>query len=226
MSEALDLLVYDRTCRGRPFLPGLSHAWSAGARLYRARGWIDLARGVDSWQEALDWLCSVEPGRPIAQIQFWGHGKWGTCRVGEDELTARSLERGHPHRQLLERIRDRLAPDALWWLRTCETFGADRGQAFARAWSSFFDCRSAGHTYVIGVLQSGLHVLRPGEMPRWSPAEGLAEGTPGAPVRALWSRPDAPNTISCFEGVLPDLDDADDAVREQRGQQPQARQAR
>lgn len=226
MGDALRLLVYDRTCRGRPLLPGLSHAWAAGARLYRTRGLIDRARGVETWEEALEWLGSVEPGRAIAGIQFWGHGKWGLARVGEDELSARALEPGHRHCRRLERIRERLAPDALWWFRTCETFGAERGQAFARAWSSFFDCRSAGHTYVIGVWQSGLHVLCPGELPGWSPAEGLAEGTPDAPLRALWSRPDAPSTITCFDGTLPDSGDADDAVLEQGREQPEAGQAR
>jgi len=226
MSAALRLLVYDRTCRGRPLLPGLSHAWAAGARLYRARGLVDLARGVESWEQALDWLGDVEPERAIAEIQFWGHGKWGLARVGEEELSLRSLEPGHPHQRRLARIRERLVPDALWWFRTCETFGAERGQAFAAAWSSFFGCRSAGHTYVIGAWQSGLHLLGPGETPAWSEAEGLAEGTPSAPVRALWSRPEAPNTITCFDGTLPDLVDAHDAVLEQRNEQPEARQAR
>ncbi len=205
MTDGLRLLVYDRTCRGRPLLPGLSHAWAAGARLYRARGLIDRASGVGSWEQALAWLGSVEPSRPVSQIQFWGHGKWGLALVGGEALSAGSLEVGHPHQELLARIRERLVPDALWWFRTCETFGANRGQAFARAWSSFFQCRSAGHSYVIGVWQSGLHMIRPGERPAWSAAEGLAEGTPEAPVRALWSRPDAPNTITCFDGKLPDL---------------------
>ena len=34
-------------------------------------------------------------------------------------------------------LRERLAPNALVWFRTCETFGASAGHDFARAWTDF-----------------------------------------------------------------------------------------
>ena len=101
------------------------------------------------------------------------------------------------------RVRDRLLPDgeALWWFRTCETFGTETGQRFARAWTRFLGCRAAGHTYVIGAWQSGLHSLQPGETPRWSPEEGVQ---PGPTPRSLTSRPGAPNTITFLHGRIPE----------------------
>jgi hypothetical protein len=196
--EPLRLLVFDRTAGG------LSWAWRAGAQLYRARGLIDSARGARSWDEALEHLEGIDPERPISEIQFWGHGKWGNAQLGGERLDAGSLSRGHPLGQRLRRIARRFDDRALFWFRTCETVGAQAGQSFARAFSHELGCRVAGHTYAIDALQSGLHALGPGEEPDWDPGEGLKEGTPERPVRAKRSSPSAPRTITCFEGVLPD----------------------
>jgi hypothetical protein len=181
------LLVYDRTCviRGR----ALSTPWAIGARLYRGLRRIDAARGVASWAEALAWLAT--------------HGRWGRAMVGDDVLDAGVLDTSHGLHAALREVRARLAPDALLWFRTCETFGAARGLAFAEALADFLGARVAGHTHVIGVHQSGLHGLAPGARAGWSPDEGLAEGTPADPKRAQPSRRRAPNTITCFDGAVP-----------------------
>ena len=206
-ARPLRLMVFDSTCRGRHGLPGLSHAWGAGQHLYRWLRRFDAARGVTSWGEALAWLGSygAEAGSEIAEIQFWGHGRWGQARVGDEVLDSAALREGHRHRAALERVRARMARGSagLWWFRTCETFGGREGQAFARQWSGFFDCRVAGHTYVIGWWQSGLHSLLPGQTPSWSMDEGLPTGTT-APAMALPSRPRAPNTITCLHGKVPE----------------------
>ncbi|MGB1700273.1 MAG: hypothetical protein ACPHRO_09985, partial [Nannocystaceae bacterium] len=89
------------------------------------------------------------------------------------------------------------------WFRTCETFGAQPGHDFARHLAAHMGARVAGHTYIIGPLQSGLHLLAPGQRPAWSDSEGLAEGTPQAPLRARWSSISAPNTITCLRRSLP-----------------------
>ena len=60
----------------------------------------------------------------------------------------------------------------------------------------FLGCSAAGHTYVIHAWQSGLHVLAPGATPDWSPAEGLRDGTPDAPLEAKSSWPGAPSTVT------------------------------
>ena len=98
-------------------------------------------------------------------------------------------------------LKTRLVADgtALWWFRTCETFGKQVGHDFARAWTRFFGCRVAGHTYAINVLQSGLYVLAPGEEPTWSEDEAVV---PGA-ARARSSSVLAPHTITCFHGAVP-----------------------
>lgn len=197
-------MVYDRSCAGRLGLPGLRQAWSTGGYLYRSLGRIDRFIGVEDWPTALRWLAEVEPDRPIGEIQTWCHGKWGRVMMKRQPMDVAALRPGHAWNGWLRAIRDRLAgPEALWWFRTCETFGADAGHRFAREWTDFFGCDAAGHTYIIGAWQSGLHRLRPGERPGWAAAEGLREGTPQAPARAFWSKPTAPNTISCLQGRVP-----------------------
>ncbi len=193
----LRLIVYDDACRGRTPRTGLTFAWLAGARLWRALGRSDLAFGARSWPAALRWLAHAGAPRPVGEIQFWMHGRWGLVRIGAEDLDARAFAAGHRLAPLLAAVRARLAgPDALVWFRTCETFGARAGRDFARAAADFFRCRVAGHTHEIALWQSGCHVLAPGETPGWDTAEGLAGGTPEAPLRALRSAPGRPATVS------------------------------
>lgn len=201
--SGLRLLVFDRTCTGRPL--GLTSAWRTGSVLYRALGRIDAAYGASRWDEALEWLGRVEASRPIEEIQYWGHGRWGRVLIAADALDAASLAPGHPLEARLDAVRERLVPDggALVWLRTCEAFGAAAGLDFAARLADRLGARVAGHTHVIGALQSGLHGLLPGRRPHWSAVEGLAEGTAEAPVRAMGSSPRRPNTITCFDGAVP-----------------------
>lgn len=197
--QPLRLLIYDDTCRGRPFLTGLTHSWIVGGWLYRLLGRFDYLRGIRSWAEGLQWLAEAAPHRPISEIQFWGHGKWGLAKVGTESLDTSALRPDHPYHSLMCAIRDRLVDsNALWWFRTCETFGCRPGHRFSVEWTNFFGCRTAGHTYIIGPWQSGLHCLDPGQRPDWSVEEGLARGTPDAPRKALWSKPGEPNTITCL----------------------------
>jgi Domain of unknown function (DUF4347) len=192
-------LVYDRTCVGR--VGGMSTFWSAGSALYRRLGRIDAALGVASWDEALGWLAALP--EPIHELQYWGHGKWGCAFVDDDVLDAGALAAASPRRAAMEALRAQLAPDALVWFRTCETFGARAGQGFAERLADFLGARVAGHTYVIGFHQSGLHAVDPGCRATWAATEGLAEGDADAPRRARRSHPWAPNTITCLRGEVP-----------------------
>lgn len=193
---ALRLLLFDRTAGA------LAATWRAGAMGYAALGRVDAWHGAASWDEGLDWLCHVGGARRIGEIQFWGHGQPGQLLIDRNPLTRAALGGGHRWHPALVRIRDRIeGPDALWWFRTCLTFGGEAGHAFARDWTRFFDCRAAGHTHVIGPFQPGLHALRPGEEPRWSPHEGV-----DAPVRRGWPQWmwwNAPRTITCLTTRLP-----------------------
>jgi hypothetical protein len=195
----LRLLVFDRTCR-------LSLAWAAGSVLYRALRRVDASYAASGWEEALGWLTSYQPDRPVGEIQFWGHGRWGLVLIGRQALGRDALCPGHALHAVCTALRERLVPggEALLWLRTCEAFGAEAGHDFARALAGFFGCRVAGHTYRIGYWQSGLHSLAPGTLPDWPLDEGLARGTPEMPERSLPSSLAAPHTISCLVGEIPE----------------------
>ncbi len=195
------MLLYDATCRGQ--LAGLSHVWQIGAGFYRTLRRQDASFGATNWEGALRWLAMQARDAPIAEIQFWGHGKWGAAKIRDEVLCVESLGRGHRHRPLLDAVKERMGPESLWWFRTCETFGAQAGNRFAQTWANHFACWAAGHTYIVAYWQSGLHMLAPGQSPSWSVREGLARGTPHNPQGALWSRPWSPNTISCLRGTIP-----------------------
>ena len=201
-SEPLRLVVYDVTQRGRP-PRALGLAWQAGALLYRGLGRIHAAFPARDWSSAFDWLETHEVDRRIEELQFWGHGKWGRALIRDESLDQRALERGHPLERHLAALRERLTPSALVWFRTCETLGASPGQDFARALGDYLGARVAGHTFVIGYYQSGLHSLAPGMAPSWSREEGLRAGTPERPERAHGSGPTKPNTVTCLHGTIP-----------------------
>jgi hypothetical protein len=200
-AKPLRLMVYDRTCRGRGLVPGLSHAWSVGGVLYHRLGRIDRWYGAASWAEALDWLLDASAMRPIGEIQFWGHGEWGGLWIDEELLTAAALAPEHPAHARLTALKSRLVPggEALWWFRSCDVFGTKIGHDFARAWTRFFGCRAAGHTYTINILQSGLHVLGPTEEPTWPLDEGVVPGLSHA-SESSWL---APRTVTCFHNAIP-----------------------
>jgi len=201
MTKPLRVMLFDRSCRGRGLLPGLSHAWSAGGVLYRALARIDASFGAGSWAEGLDWLLDVSRTRPISQIQFWGHGEWGGVWIDEELLTAAALEPGHYLHDRLAMLKQRLVPhESLWWFRSCDVFGTDEGHAFARSWTRFFDCRAAGHTRQIMVFQSGLHVLGPSEEPTWPRDEGVVDGLWHGDESSMF----APRTISCLQNKVPE----------------------
>lgn len=176
--------------------------WAAGSYLYRGLGRIDRAKGVASWAEAFAWLASLE--EPIDEVQYWGHARWGRVMIDDDALMISALQKHHPKREGLVALRERLSPGALVWFRSCETFGASAGIAFAEGLADFLGTRVAGHTHIIGFHQSGLQGLAPGRRAHWDPMEGVAEGTPDEPLQAKGSRPWAPRTITCLNGVVPE----------------------
>lgn len=198
-------MIYDRTCVGRRVPVGLSTAWGAGSVLYRGLARLDAAYGATSWDDALGWLATFEPTRQIAEVQYWGHGRWGRVMVDADPFDVRALAPGHRLEGRIAALRERLVADekALFWLRTCEAFGAQAGHDFAMRLADTLGARVAGHTFIIGALQSGLHGLLPGAKPDWPLEEGIREGPPTAPVRAHDSGIFEPNTITCFAGEVP-----------------------
>lgn len=191
------LIIYDRTCitRGN----GLTTAWWAGSQLYRALGRADATFGAANWTEALAWLASFRSELLVSQIQYWGHGKWGRMMIGDHAFDARSLAL-----PVIPRIRERLTSNALVWIRTCETFGADAGIDFAQRLAETLGVRVAGHTFIIGAIQSGLRALAPGKRPTWSRYEGLRAGTPAAPLAAHGSSLCEVRTVHCLSRSFPE----------------------
>jgi hypothetical protein len=203
--RGLRLVVYDATGHGRAVLqPLLTTSWQVGGALYRRhpQAPVDAVFGARSWTDALAWLASVEPRTPVAEIQFWGHGRPGRVFVADDVLDAAAFRGDGERTADLRAVRARLVgPEALVWWRTCSAFGGDRGHDFARVVADFFGCRTAGHTFVIGPWQSGLHSLVPGATPGWDRREGVRDDDEARPSRP--STPWAPNTIHCLEGAVP-----------------------
>ncbi len=195
----------DGTARGRF---GLAPWWRIGGGLHaiarRAQGAAVAVRGVSSWGEALGFALEASRARalPIREIQAWGHGGWGFMDLGRSRLDREALARASDLAPALDAIGDRLAPDALVWLRCCSAFGAPRGRAFAGALAERLAARVAGHTYVIGALQSGARSLAPGELPRWPEDEGLVLRD-GVAASAKGSGPREPRTIGCLRLDLP-----------------------
>jgi hypothetical protein len=219
----LQLMVYDETDIGKRLkelqrlevlpegwdlpdieLPlGLTHTWLAGGHAYRALRHVDTFHGFRVWYRALEWLATVHPEQRIQEIQYWGHGSPGRVWMDGEALTIDSFD--GEYRDVLMAIRDRLADDALIWFRTCATFGADRGRAFAYRASNFFGCRVAAHTHNVGLFHGGLRTLVPGKEPDWPRDEGIKLGTPEAPKKMKmsgwwWSQP---RTITCLNADVP-----------------------
>lgn len=201
-TAGLKLMVYDATWVGRPYLqPFLTSTWVIGGALWKLIGRFDACLGARSWTEALEWLATVDPHRPIDRIEYWGHGRWGKLLIAKEALDTSAFQTPtHPLNPLVRKLADRLRPESLVWFRTCETFGTPRGQQFASAVTETLGCRAAGFTYVIGHLQSGLHILAPGESPYWDPREGLPAGVEDPPC-AEWSHWGAPNTVTFLSSL-------------------------
>ena len=202
--EPIRVVLYDATDGFSPRRPGLSPVWALGARLYRGVGHATHRAAATGLDHALAWFRRLPEDTRVAEVQWWSHGNWGNARLGSQRLDERALLRGSKHAPDLDALARRLSPDSLLWLRTCESFGARAGQRFAHALASRLGCRVAGHTYVIGFWQSGLHSLLPGASPSWPADEGVARGSPEAPKRAHISMPFSPYTIHCLNGAIPE----------------------
>lgn len=190
------VVVYDKTCvLRRRFLTPL---WALGAHTYRALRGFDAAVGVASWGEAFAWLAARR--EPIREVQYWGHGRFGGAWVGEELFDASALQ---TRRGELDAVRERLAPDALVWFRTCATFGGKPGHDFAERLADVLGATVAGHTFNVAYHQSGLSVLRPGMRASWSEHEGIRDGTPETPANAFWSWAWRPRTLTALHTELP-----------------------
>ena len=162
-----------------------------------------LLRRSSSWEDALAWLASQAERSVIDEIQYWGHGKWGCARIEGESLDEHSLKSGtRPSRPLrydprVASLRFSVVVSQLrdLWRRCRPSLRSIVEQFF---WLSH---RRTHLHYRTSTKWSSSPAT--GEEPHWPREEGLAEGSPEAPIRAKWSHLSAPNTISCFHGSVP-----------------------
>jgi hypothetical protein len=205
VERGVRLIVFDASGRDRRGAwPGLGPVWGVGAQLYQSLSRADHRLGATSWTEALRWIARIGADRPIDEVQLWMHGRWGRALLGPDVLDAAAFAANGRWANDLTAIRERMHGRSLVWFRTCETFGAQAGLSFAARVADYFGCQAAGHTYVIGAWQSGLHSALPGRTPAWSPEEGIARGSASSPERAHHSAPWRPHTIHFLVGRVPE----------------------
>ena len=105
----------------------------------------------------------------IHEVQSWGHGDIGAVCIGvkpkQDRLTVKSLETSWSSMNKV------MAPDSLFWFRSCSTFRDTEGKEFAKSFSAALGCRVAGHTCIIGAFHGGLVFVDPGQNPSWKDGE-------------------------------------------------------
>lgn len=176
----------------------LSSTWFAGGRLYKTFRSLDFCIGVDCWEDAFDWLLSVEKDKKISMIQFWGHGSPGNIFINNEQINTGIIRKDNVYHERALKLKDRLSDDAVIWLRSCGVFAGPSGHYFAKRWAKFFDCTIAGHTFIVGPFQSGLHTIKPNEEPTWDLKEGF-DKQGNLLISKLWS----PNTIFCLRGDIP-----------------------
>ena len=213
----LRLVIYDATDTAPVAVPritrradgaaegtgGLTRFWRMGAGLHRGIGRASASLGARSWREALRWTADVaaREDEKVHELQLWGHGGWGYMGMGDERLDVATAS-GDLDGEMtgLARV---LAPGALVWFRCCSAFGTAAGQRFATAIAERLGARVAGHTYIIGLWQSGTRSVAPGESAAWDPDEGVLRGADGSPLGADVSSMRAPRTLHCLRPGLP-----------------------
>ncbi len=181
------VIVYDKNPGSRTSDKFLAVAWLVGCWIQKLFGQVDDYYGATSWTQALQWLTAR--GEKVTSIQYWGHGSPGSVWLAGENITAAGLLP----------LRTVLTVDSLLWFRTCSTFQGQLGHSFATALAAGLGCTVAAHTRTIGLLQGGLHTLKPGQIPNWPVAEGNFPPSLLASLGLKWGN----NTILCLATKIP-----------------------
>ncbi len=197
------LMIYDNSSLKDALAPSdyLATSWKLGSSLYKTFRMLDKVKGVSSWEKAIDWLIEETKTEPASMIQFWGHGYPGYALIGHEFLSAYTFD----NKVMGEKLRTlgkQLVPETVFWFRTCGTIAGRDGHEFAERFSSEMNCTVAGHTYLIGLWQSGLHTLQAWDKANWPITEGINKKADGT-ISLKASHPFAQNTITCLSGNLP-----------------------
>ena len=176
---------------------GLSTAFAVWARWLLFWQRIDRAIPVrsDDLIASDDTAAALEllPRGSVSELQVWGHGSPGSPNIARDDDTAR-LD------AWLQRIAaaEVLASGAVVWFRSCSVGHGRAGRAFADRAARILGATILVHTYLIHVVQAGLHAVSPCEGAGWPDDEGGARvwGWP-------WSR--GGQWVTCLRGRAPSV---------------------
>jgi hypothetical protein len=166
----------------------LALSWRIGCFLHKLFGKLDAYHAATSWDDAFEWL--LKQDSQLTSVQYWGHGG-----AGNVWLAGKYVERS-----AFKKLAGKIAPSGVLWFRTCNTFRGLAGYTFSKSLSETLGCTIAGHTRTIGVFQSGLHTLKPGEEPRWS----IDEKDEGPPLLSQSGLQLGNNTIFCLRATIPE----------------------
>jgi hypothetical protein len=198
MANGLRLMVYDKD-PGTGFAQKfLALSWRVGGWLFKLRGAIDIAYAAESWDDAFRWLATVEPGKTISEVQYWGHGGPGRVILGGDAFGSSRLQAAMLTNPNLRTFRERLRSGSVIWFRCCNTFQGALGYKFSAIFADYFNCTIAGFTRVIGPVQGGLHTRQPFTPAHWSEFEGNTPH-PILPQVLQWSS----NSVTCLASKIP-----------------------
>jgi hypothetical protein len=160
----------------------LMACWAVACFVQKLFGRVDAYYGASGWGEALKWILALP--RPITSFQYWGHGSPGRIWLGQQMVATLDLLKMKP----------KLAPGAVVWFRSCQTFGGREGHEFSKVVADGLGCTVAGHTVVIGPVQAGLHTRAPGTKASWPIEESYS---------SVWVALRRPNTVTCLATRLP-----------------------
>lgn len=165
----------------------LKTMWFLGCWFQKLFGKVDAYFGAQSLDEALDWLC-YRDGQ-LTSIQYWGHGSPGYVWVSGKAYRANDFMA----------LKPKLLPSSVVWFRACSVFQGTAGHAFSKALADGLGCTVAGHTRIIGPLQSGLHTRKPNSPPSW-PVEETEFPKSWWPSYWRWGD----NTVTCLATKIPE----------------------
>jgi hypothetical protein len=180
--------VYDRKPGAGVAQWFLSLSWRIGCFLHKLFGLLDDYHGAASWDEAIGWLLR----RPalLSSIQYWGHGSPATVWLAGKPAGS----------DVFLKLKPKVIITSIVWLRVCSAFQGRAGQTFATRLAEGLGCTIAGHTRIIGVLQGGLHTVRPGTAPCWPESEA-GESVSFCSRNGLRL---GNNTVICLRATVPD----------------------
>lgn len=165
----------------------LKTCWELACWFQKLVGAVDAYYGAKSWEDAQKWL--LEQKRPLTVIQYWGHGSPASVWLAQKLV---------PASEWLS-LKPAVVPETLLWFRACSVFQNMSGQSFSQKLANGLGCTIAGHTFVIGPFQGGLHTRRPNTEPSWPFHEGTLKSK--WPDHLKWWNP---NTIFCLRTKIPE----------------------